>query len=149
MLQHDKLFDNLVNLKSISIANNSISQINSLQSALKNVSGQLTIFALKQQQEDLISAYAKINEQTIELAQNIEIDKEISDINSAKIDSLLATLISFALRNKKIAVYSLLVIDILLRGTSAHQYYDFLKTKPELASKRMVRKPQLVVKVSV
>ena len=132
---HKNLLDESQRLSSLATVKNSITQINNLQFALEKVSGQLALFALKQNQFNLSSEYKEISQQTIELAQNIDSNEELSDINKEKINLLILTILSFAQRNKRIAIYSLLIIDILLRGASIHQYYDFLKTKPELATK--------------
>jgi hypothetical protein len=109
-------------------------QMNSLQIALKGVSGTLARLAVTQQQWGLIYEFENINQVAIELTENSTPDVLLTPEESIAFSRLIERISAFVMQNKKFASYGLILINIIIAIAALHQYYDFL-TKPESVTK--------------
>ena len=109
------------------------SQINTLSAALKGISTQIATLATQHQNWSLINDFEQITEQAIEFTENL--DSELTDKQKREFKVLIDLAFVFIKKHKTLGVYSLLIIDVFLRFAGFHQYYDFLKEKPNLATK--------------
>jgi len=134
--QHEQLFGNIKSItESLSKQNDIFAQINSLQFALSGISGHIAAIAAAQQNWGLLDDFEEVTEHAIEFSNSLtETIDEAEEKRQFHI--LLALVASFLARHKALGITSLLVIDILLRMASLHQYYDFLQTKPEAATRQ-------------
>jgi hypothetical protein len=109
------------------------SQINTLGLALKGISAQITALAAQQQNWSLINDFEEVTEQAIDFTENL--DSELTEKQKREFKVLIDLAFVFIKKHKTLGVYSLLIIDVFLRFAGFHQYYDFLKEKPNLATK--------------
>ncbi|ETZ20183.1 SH3 domain-containing protein [Pedobacter sp. V48] len=110
-------------------------QMNNMQSALKNISGQITAIATLQQRWDLIDDFEEISEQAMEITSGLNAELPLTAEENSSFQELLTFVYSIVKKHKKVGIYSILFVDMVLRIASFHQYYDFLKSRPELATK--------------
>lgn len=110
-----------------------LAQIKSLNFALSGISGQIAAIAAQQRNWTIIDDFEEVTEQAIGFSENLT--KEVTEEQKRQFQILLTLVIAFV---KKYGVQGLLIIDIILRFASIHQYYDFLKDKPELPTKKEV-----------
>ncbi|CAM1346963.1 hypothetical protein [Tenacibaculum insulae] len=112
-------------------------QINSLNFALKGISAQIATIASQQERWNLIDDFEEVTEQTIEFAEKL--DRKLTEEQKREFQVLLDLVFVFIKKHKTLGVFSLLIIDIFLRFAGFHQYYDFLKEKPNLATKEDIK----------
>jgi hypothetical protein len=112
-------------------------QINSLNFALKGISAQIATIASQQQRWNLVDDFEEVTEQTIEFTEKL--DRELTEEQKREFQVLLDLVFVFIKKHKALGVFSLLIIDIFLRFAGFHQYYDFLKEKPNLATKEDIK----------
>lgn len=112
-------------------------QINSLNFALKGISAQIATIASQQQRWNLIDDFEEVTEQTIEFTEKL--DSKLTEEQKREFQVLLDLVFVFIKKHKTLGVFSLLIIDIFLRFAGFHQYYDFLKEKPNLATKEDIK----------
>jgi len=135
--QHEQLFGNIKAItEALKFQSPITAQINNLHFALNDISGQLATIAAQQRDWSLIDDFENITEQTLDFTDSIT--EEISDEQKRQFQVLLTLVATFLNKHKALGVYSLLIIDIFLRFAGVHQYYDFVKEKPELATKKEV-----------
>ncbi|MBS1775858.1 MAG: hypothetical protein JSS64_06205 [Bacteroidetes bacterium] len=135
--QHEQLFGNIKAItEALKFQSPITAQINNLHFALNGISGQLATIAAQQRDWSLIDDFENITEQTLDFTDSIT--EEISDEQKRQFQVLLTLVATFLNKHKALGVYSLLIIDIFLRFAGVHQYYDFVKEKPELATKKEV-----------
>ncbi|HTN20756.1 MAG TPA: hypothetical protein VL125_09785 [Pelobium sp.] len=140
MKQHNSLFSSTRDIMKMIQPHPAFSQINSMQIAMSHISGRIAALAAAQQDWSLIDEFEDISEQAIALTENISGGVAMTAEKTVAFETLIDFVVDFIKKNRKFGIYSLLFIDMVLRVTSFHQYFDFLKTKPELASKEDMRK---------
>lgn len=133
--QHRNLFDLSNAMTDIFRMGTAIVQMNNMQSALKNISGQITAIATLQQRWDLIDDFEEISEQAMEITSGMTTELPLTEEENRSFQDLLSFVYSIVKKHKKVGIYSILFVDMVLRIASFHQYYDFLTSKPELATK--------------
>ncbi len=132
--QHEQLFGGIRAMtEALRIQSPALAQINSLNFALNGISGQIAAIAAQQRNWTIIDDFEEVTEQAIEFSENLT--EEITEEQKRQFQILLTLVISFV---KKYGVQGFLIIDIILRFAGIHQYYDFLKEKPELPTKKEV-----------
>lgn len=132
--QHEKLFSGLTAMtESLKIQSPVLAQFNNLSFALSAVSKQVAAIAAQQKDWTIIDDFEEINKQTIEFSESLT--EEVTEEQENQFKELLALVSMFV---KTHGNQSLLIINIILAIASFHQYYDFLKEKPELATKQSV-----------
>ena len=135
--QHEQLFESVRAITDVlKFQSPIITQINNLNFALNGISGQLATIAVQQNDWSLIDDFESITEQTLDFTESIT--EEISDEQKRQFQVLLTLVATFLNKHKALGIYSLLIIDIFLRFAGVHQYYDFVKDKPELATKEEI-----------
>ncbi len=132
--RHEQLFGGFRAItESLKIQSPLIAQMNSLNFALTSISNHVTAIAIQQKNWELLDDFEGINDQAIEFSESLS--QELDDEQKRQFQILLETVHLFFNKHKAIGISALLIIDIFLRFAGVHQYYDFLKDKPELATK--------------
>jgi len=116
------------------------SQLSSMQIALNGISGNIARLVAQQGQWDLMDDFESASAQAMEFSDQLSGELELSEETERAFHALVDFVVSFINRNKKVGIYSLLFIDIVIRIASLHQYYNFLQAKPEMATKEDVKK---------
>lgn len=132
--QHEQLFGGLRAMtEALKIQSPAIAQINNLNFALSGISGQIAAIAAQQKNWAIIDDYDEVTEQAIEFSESLT--EEITEEQQRQFQILLSLIIAFFNKHKTLGKVSSSVINIFLIIAGIHQYYDFLKDKPELATK--------------
>ncbi|MHB1146698.1 MAG: hypothetical protein ACYC01_03785 [Lutibacter sp.] len=112
-----------------------LAQINSLQFAMSGISGQIAALASQNNNWHLLEEFEDINEQIIEITNSFTSDIALTEEESIKFEQLIERITIFYNENKKYGKYIWRFFEILLAIITIHQYSDFLKPKPEPATK--------------
>ena len=132
--QHEVLFGGIKAMTdSLRIQSPAITQINSLQFALGGISAQIAALATQQKNWKIIDDYEEVTERVFDFTETLT--EEITDEQQRQFQVLLTLVVAFLTKHKALGISALLIIDIFLRFAGIHQYYDFVKTKPESATK--------------
>ena len=135
--QHEQLFGSLRSItESVRFQSPAIAQINNLNFALSGISGQMVAIAVQQKNWTILNDFENVTEQALEFTETLS--EELDDEQKRQFQILLSLVLSFLNKHKVLGVSALLIIDIFLRFAGIHQYYDFLQTKPELATKEEI-----------
>lgn len=135
--QHEELFGGLRAItEAFKVQSPAIAQINNLNFALSGISGQIAAIAAQQKNWAIIDDYDEVTEQAIEFSESLT--DEITEEQQRQFQILLSLIIAFFNKHKTLGKVSFRVINIFLIIAGIHQYYDFLKDKPELATKAEV-----------
>tara|TARA_B100002049_G_scaffold237186_1_gene226685 strand:+ start:9773 stop:10648 length:876 start_codon:yes stop_codon:yes gene_type:complete len=138
--KHEELLGGLRTIsEAFKIQSPAIAQINNLNSALSSISGQVAAIAAQQRKWEIIADYDEVTEQAVEFSENLT--EEVTEEHKRQFQVLMTLVSAFV---KKYGVQGLLIIDIILRISGLHQYYDFLQEKPELPTKQEVN--QIAIK---
>ena len=133
---HENIFGNLKDISSIFESHKPyLAQINSLQFAMSGISGQIAAIAAKSNQWNLLDEFEDINEQAFEITNSFTSDLALTEEESIRFEQLIEKIISFYHKNKKFGVNALLFISVMVNLMNIHQYYDFVKSKPEHVTK--------------
>lgn len=139
--QHEKLFSRIEAMTdSLRVKPEVLAQINNLSSALSDISGQVAAIAAQRRDWAIIDYFEEINKQTIEFSESLT--EEVTEEQQNIFQKLLALISTFA---AEYGVNGLRIINLIMLFASIHQYYYFLKEKPELATKQSV--DQIAVKL--
>lgn len=139
--QHEKLFSRIEAMTdSLRVKPEVLAQINNLSSALSNISGQVAAIAAQRRDWTIIDDFEEINAKTIEFSESLT--EEVTEEQQNIFQKLLALISTFA---AEYGVNGLRIINLIMLFASIHQYYYFLKEKPELATKQSV--DQIAVKL--
>jgi len=147
--QQEGFLNNSIGAAFMVRSNIAAAQMSNLHFAFNGISGKIATLAASQKQWGLIDEFEVINQQAIELTGELDSDMELSVEQSIAFSNLIETIVSFIKKNKKFAVYALVFIDVIIRIAALHQYADFLKTKPALATKSDLAKFQKKVAADI
>ncbi|MCA0230242.1 MAG: hypothetical protein LCH91_07235 [Bacteroidetes bacterium] len=132
--QHEQLFGGIRAMaKALRIQSPAITQINSLHFALGGISGHIAALAAQQKNWTIIEDFEEVTEKALDFTETLT--KEVTEEQQRQFQVLLTLVFAFLKKHKALGVSALLIIDIFLRFSDIHQYYDFLKDKPESATK--------------
>lgn len=132
--QHAQLFGGISAMTdALRIKSPAIAQINNLHFALSGISGQMAAIAAQQKNWTILNDFDQVTEQAIEFTETLT--EEIDEEQKRQFQILMTLVIAFLNKHKALGISALLIIDIFLRFAAFHQYYDFLKEKPDLATK--------------
>lgn len=132
--QHEQLFGGIRAISdALRIQTQAITQINSLHFALGDISRQIAALAAKQKNWIIIEDFEEVTEKTLDFTEKLS--EDVTDEQQRQFQLLLTLVFAFLKKHKPLGISALLIIDIFLRFAGFHQYYDFLKDKPELANK--------------
>ena len=132
--QHEQLLGGIrVITNALRIQSPAITQINSLHSALGGISQQIAALATQQKKWAIIEDFEEVTEKTLDFTKTLT--EEVTEEQQRQFQVLLTLVVAFLKKHKTLGISALLIIDIFLRFADIHQYYDFLKDKPELATK--------------
>lgn len=146
----ESLFGNLKSISSIFESQKPhLAQINSLQFAMSGISGQIAAIAAKSSQWNLLDEFEDINEQAFEIANSFTSDIALTQEESIRFEQLIEKIVSFYQKNKKFGVNALLFISVMVNLMNIHQYYDFVKTKAEPATKEDLMKFERKIQQSI
>lgn len=133
---HESMFGNLKDISSIFDSHKSyLAQIKSLQFAMIGISGQIAAIAAKSNEWNLLDEFEDINEQAFELTNSFTSDIALTEEESIRFEQLIEKIILFFNNNKKFGVNALLFISVMVNLMNIHQYYDFVKSNHEPATK--------------
>lgn len=128
--QHMQLFGGIKAMTgALRIQSPAITQVNSLHFALGGISKQIAALAVRKKKWAIIENYEKFTEKILDFTKTLE--EEVTEEQQRQFQALLNLAVAFLEKR----VSALLIIDIFIRFASIHQYYDFLKDKPEPATK--------------
>ena len=146
----DSIFGNLKDITSIFESQKSyLAQVNSLQFAMSGISGQIAAIAAKSNQWNLLDEFENINEEAFEITNNFTSDIALTQEESIRFEQLIEKIVSFYQKNKQFGVNALLFISVMVNLMSIHQYYDFVKTKAEPATKEDLMKFERKIQQSI
>jgi hypothetical protein len=146
----ESIFGNLKGISSIFESQKPyLAQVNSLQFAMSGISGQIAAIAAKSNQWNLLDEFEDINEQAFEIANSFTSDIALTQEESIRFEQLIEKIVSFYQKNKKFGVNALLFISVMVNLMSIHQYYDFVKTKSEPATKEDLMKFERKIQQSI
>lgn len=135
---YEQLFSNLKNIaEPIKLQTPDFTKIENLNIALSGISAKMAEFAIKQNNWSILDDFENVTEKALEFTEKIESSTEEEQQRQFAILQTLLT--SFYKKHKKLGISASTVVNIFLFIISFHQYYDFLKTKPELATKENVK----------
>lgn len=130
----------LSQLKKITIPSLELSRIITLNTALSSLSTNIANIATSNNNWGILEEYEDITAEIISFTEEIFSENQESNIDSETIFKNLLQLISnYYAKYKNAGALTLRVLEIFLIFASMHQYYDFLQTKPELATKQDVK----------
>jgi hypothetical protein len=127
--------------KSLELQYPSVSQINNLQFVLNSISVDLLAFAAREQNWDMLDEFKYVTEHALEFSESLT--DEVTEEQKIQFETLISLLISFFKKHPKLGVSAVIVIDIIIRVASMHQYYEFIREKPELATKSEINKIEI------
>ena len=131
--QHEQIFGGVRALaESLKIQSPAVTQINSLHYALGGISRQIAALAAQEKKWTIIEDFEEVTEKAHEFTENLT--NEITEEQRRNFQILISLVVSFFKKHKAVGIYSLLIIEIFLHFADLHQYYDFLKNKPEPAT---------------
>lgn len=134
--QHEQLFGNLKGIAAAATMHQSaFSQMKNLQFALSGISGQMAAIAAAQKNWSLLDDFENISEQAIEISNNLTSEIALTEAESKRFESLIEFILTFLKKNKKFGTNALLFLSVIVNIMALHQYYDFIKDKPETATK--------------
>jgi len=135
--QHEQLFGGIRAMtEALKIQSPALAQINNLRFALSGISAQIAAIAAQQKNWTIIDDFEQATEQAIDFTEALT--EQITEEQQRQFQILITLVFSFLKKHKTLGVSALLLIDIILRFAGIHQYYDFLKVKPELPTKTEV-----------
>jgi len=137
--KHEQLFGGIRTLTdALRIQSPAITQINNLHFALGGISGQIATLAIQQKKWTLIEDFEEVTEKTLGFTETLT--EEITEEQQRQFQLLLTLVTAFLKKHKTLGIAALLIIDIFIRFADIHQYYDFLKERPEAANKADVNR---------
>lgn len=137
--QHEELFGGIRAMtEALRVQPPAITQINSLHFALSSISGQIAALATQHKKWSMIEDFGEVTEKTLEFSQTLT--AEVTEEQQRQFHVLITLVLTLLKKHKVLGFSALLVIDIVLRFAGIHQYYDFLKDKPEQATKSDLNK---------
>lgn len=147
----DSLFGNLRGVSAILLASQKpyLAQINSFQFAMSGISGQIAALASQNNNWHLLEEFEDINEQVIEITNGFVSDIALTEEESIRFEQLIERITIFYSENKKYGKYIWRFFEILLAIIALHQYSDFLKSKPELATKNDIINSESRIKKAI
>jgi hypothetical protein len=128
------LFGHSRDLIGLTNQNTAFSKINSLQIALSGVSAKMAAIAAKTDW-NLLEEFESFNEETIELVNTFTDDAVLTEDQSQRFQNLIERILSSYHKNKKYGKYALIFMSVMINLMAIHQYYDFIKDKPEPLTK--------------
>lgn len=132
--QHEQLFGGIRAItNALRIQSPAITQINSLHFALSGISRQIAALAAQQKNWTIIEDFEEVTEKAIDFTEMLT--EKVTEEQQRQFQLLLNLVVAFLKKHKALGISALLIIDIFLRFADIHQYYDFLKNKPEPATK--------------
>ncbi len=135
--RHEQLFGGIREITdALRIQSPAITQIINLHFALGGISGQIAALAAQQKNWKIIEDFEEVTEKAIDFTATLT--EEVTEEQQRQFQLLLTLVVAFLKKHKALGISSLLIIDIFLRFADIHQYYDFLKDKPESATKSEV-----------
>jgi hypothetical protein len=139
--QHNELFGNFRGItEMLQKQQAAFSQVNNLRFAMEGISGQMATIAAAQKQWSYLDDFRNISEQAIEISNSITSDIALTEEESKRFEKLIELILTFFQRNKKFGTNALLFLSVVVNLMALHQYYDFIKEKPEPATKEDLAK---------
>ena len=132
--QHEQLFGGIRAMTdALRIQSPAITQINNLHFALGGISGHIAALAAQQKKWTIIEDFEEVTEKALDFTETLT--DEITEEQQRQFQLLLTLVAAFLKKHKALGIAALLIIDIFIRFADIHQYYDFLKDRPEPATK--------------
>ena len=113
-----------------------IQKISNLNVAFNSITSQLTEFALTKHNWEIIDDYESFVNEAVVFSENVSESSEIEF--SVHFANLFDKFKIYYEKNKETGVFIYKILGIMMLLASMHQYYDFLKAKPELATKENI-----------
>jgi hypothetical protein len=136
-LYHNQLFDTLRKVTEIS---RPFAHFNSMQFAMSGISGKIAAIAAVERQWQWLEDFEQVSEELAEVAEDIAEQASLSEETKLRLQQLREAVIGFYIRNKKYGPYFILFFSVAMYGMGVHQYVDFLRAKPEPATKEDILK---------
>ena len=108
------------------------SQLKSLLFSLNSSTIELSKIAATQKNWLLLTEFKNISGQAIDAFR----DEVLTEEESKRFEALIEYVLSFIKKNKKFATHALFYLSVIVNIMALHQYYDFVKYKPAVATKQ-------------
>ena len=95
----------------------------------------MAAIAAVHKQWGLLDDFENISNSVVEITNNLSESTPLTEEESRKFALLIESIFTFIIRNKKFGTNALLFLSVVVNLMALHQYYDFVKTKPEPATK--------------
>lgn len=140
--KYEQLFSGIREIiESGNVKHSRIAQMHNLHAALSGISAQIVAIAVQQRDWSIIEDFEEVSGQTSQFTETLSMD--VTEEQEKHFQILLSSVLSLFKKHKNLGVSLLLILDIFLRFAGVHQYYDFLKEKPELATKTNVNQLEI------
>ncbi len=133
--QHAQVIDRLKIITDSAIYQTSaVAQIRNLQNTLSSISSHVKATALQHENWQILAEFEQITEKTIEFTETL--NKGVNEEQEKKFQGLILLVLIFINNYKELglSVFAT-IINTISTVATIHMYYDFLKPKPELATK--------------
>jgi len=137
--QHQSLFQNSHKMMSL-LASPVASQLSSMQIALNGISGSIARLVAQQGHWSLMDDFENASGQAMELSNQLSEELELSEETERTFLNLVDFVVSFIKRNRKVGIYALRFVELVIMIAAIHQYCYFLKAKPEMATKEDIKR---------
>lgn len=134
---HKKVFGDVFALtESMRLYSPAIGQAQMMNNVLKSINTDFASIVARDKSWQYIEDFSRFTQQAHEFAESLS--EDVTEEEKMQFQVLLQLAKAFFTKHKKLGIGALVVIDILLRITDFHQYYDFLQSKPDPATKEQV-----------
>jgi len=113
-----------------------LAELGNFKHVIKGLSAQMMAIVVAQKQWELLDDLSKISEQTGVFVEDLDYQAGLSEDGKRILSELLKYISTTFEKNKKFTAKIISVLSLILNLMSIHQYYDFLKEKPEPALKK-------------
>jgi hypothetical protein len=139
--QHNELFGNFRGITEMLQKQQAVfSQVNNLRFAMEGISEKMAAIAASQKQWNFLDDFRNISEEAIEISNSVTTDFALTEEESKRFEKLIELILTFFQHNKKFGTNALLFLSVVVNLMALHQYYDFIKEKPEPATKEDLSK---------
>jgi hypothetical protein len=132
---YEHLFENLNS--PIKFQSPDFTQIKNLNVALSGISAKIAEIAIQQKNWSILEDFETVTEKALEFSETIDNSSEKEQQRQFEI--LQSLVVTFYRKHKTLGISALKVVEIFIIIITLHQYYDFLKIKPELATKENIQ----------
>lgn len=133
--QHQHFYEGIRSLiDATQVQSTVINQVNNLNYALGGISRQIATLAIDQRNWTIIDDFEEVTEKALNFTETLVENETTIEERQRQFQVLISLASAFLKKHKSLGISALLIIDILIRFADLHQYSDFLKDKPKVAT---------------